>query len=217
MKTVRLLIADDHDIIREGLRTILAAMPWTICAEAGNGREAVALARQYRPDVVVMDFSMPDLNGVEAARQIRKELPRTEVLMLTMHDSEQLAREALAAGARGFLLKTDVKRHLIPAVQTLVEHKPYFAAHIYALLLENFLHPPPLVPGPSAGGERLTPREREVVQLVAEGQTSKAVAQRLNISVKTVDAHRVNILRKLGLHSVSELVRYAVRNQIIQP
>ena len=214
MKSARLLIADDHDIILEGLRAILAATPWTICAETGNGREAVALARQHRPDVAVVDFSMPDLNGVEVARQIRKALPRTEVLLLTMHDSEELAREALAAGARGFLLKTDVKRQLVPAIEALLAHKPYFVGKVSSLLLDNYLNPKTV-----RGRERmrLTPREREIVQLVAEGSPSKVVAAKLAISVKTVDAHRVNIQRKLGLHNVSELVRYAIRNHIIEP
>ncbi len=216
MKPVRLLIADDHDIIREGIRALLAVKPWTICAETGNGREAVALARQHRPDVVVLDFSMPGLNGVDATRQILKALPKTEILILTMHDSDQLARECMAAGAHGFLLKTDVKGQLVPALEALLEHRPYFTPRVSALLLDEFLHPQPPAARRARDRTQLTPREREIVQLVAEGLTSKAVAERLNISVKTVDAHRVNILRKLRLHSVSELVRYAIRNQIIQ-
>ena len=140
MKALRILIADDHDVVREGVRMLLQSQKhWRICDEAVNGREAVEKAKQHRPDVVVLDFSMPELNGVEAARQIRKALPRTEVLILTMHDSEQLAREALAAGARGLLVKTDVRRHLVAAVEALAEHKPFFASAVSSLLLDAFL------------------------------------------------------------------------------
>jgi DNA-binding NarL/FixJ family response regulator len=212
MKKLSILIADDHDIVREGLRRLLQAEPgWAICDEASTGREAVAKAKEHRPDVVVLDFSMPELNGIEATRQIRKALPQTEVLILTMHDSEQLAREILSAGAHGFVLKTHAKRQLIPAVAALAEHKPYFDSSVSALLLEAFLNP-------EAGlaTDRLTPREREIVQLIAEGRTSKEIAARLGVSVKTVEAHRSNLMNKLNLHSASELVRYAVRNRIIE-
>lgn len=219
MKALRILIADDHDIVREGLRRLLQSQPrWSICDEAANGREAVTKAKLLKPDVVVMDFSMPELNGLEATRQIRKALPRTEVLILTMHDSEPLAREILAAGARAFVLKTHAKAQLIPAVAALAEHKPYFDSKISALLLETFLDPSSRRAGASsATGDRLTPREREVVQLIAEGRTSKEVATRLNVSVKTVETHRTNIMNKLDLHSASQLVLYAVRHHIIQP
>ena len=217
MTPISILIADDHDIVREGLRMILQAQPdWTICDEATTGREAVHMAKLHRPDVVVLDFSMPELNGLEATRQIRKALPKTEVVILTMHDSEQLAREVLAAGARGFVLKTHAKRQLIPAVTALAEHKPYFDSRVSALLLDSFLNPGP-APAPSAPrANRITPREREIIQLIAEGMTSKEVAVRLGLSVKTVEAHRSNIMNKLGLHSASQLVLYAVRNRIVQ-
>lgn len=218
MKALRILIADDHDVVREGVRMLLQSQKhWRVCDEAVNGREAVDKARQHKPDVVVLDFSMPELNGVEATRQIRKALPRTEVLILTMHDSEQLAREALAAGARGLLLKTDVRRHLVAAVQALGEHKPFFASAVSSLLLDVFLDPEKRSEGAGSEYDRLTPREREVVQLVAEGRTSKEIADRLGLSAKTVDAHRANVMRKLHLHSVSELVLYAVRNKLVQP
>lgn len=218
MKNLRILIADDHDVVREGVRMLLQSQKhWRICDEAVNGREAVEKAKQHRPDVVVLDFSMPELNGVEATRQIRKALPQTEILILTMHDSEQLAREALAAGARGLLMKTDVRRHLAAAVQALAEHKPFFASGVSSLLLDTFLNPTKPSEGSDSRHDRLTPREREVVQLVAEGRTSKEIAGRLGLSAKTVDAHRANVLRKLHLHSVSELVLYAVRNNLVQP
>jgi DNA-binding NarL/FixJ family response regulator len=217
MKTVRILLADDHDVVREGLKTLLAARAdFRICGEAATGREAVAQARALKPHVVVLDFSMPELNGLEATRQIRKALPDTEVLILTMHDSETLAREVLAAGARGFLLKTHAKLQLVAAVDALAQHRPFFTGSLSALVLDAFLHPGQHPAKTGAPADRLTPREREVVQLIAEGRTSKDIALQLGLSVKTADAHRANVMRKLDLHSVSELVLYAVRNKIVQ-
>jgi DNA-binding NarL/FixJ family response regulator len=162
-----------------------------------------------------MDFSMPELNGLEATRQIRKELPQTEVLILTMHDSEELAREILGAGARGFVLKTHARNQLIPAVLALGEHKPFFDSQVSALLLDYFLSPDAHRAASPAVASRLTPREREIIQLVAEGRTSKEIASRLGLSPKTVEAHRANIMNKLNLHSASQLVLYAVRNRIV--
>lgn len=217
MKTVRILLADDHDVVREGLKTLLAARAdFQVCGEAATGREAVAQARALKPHMVVLDFSMPELNGLEATRQIRKALPDTEVLILTMHDSETLAREVLAAGARGFLLKTHAKLQLVAAVDALAQHRPFFTGNLSALVLDAFLHPGQHPAKTGAPADRLTPREREVVQLIAEGRTSKDIALQLGLSVKTADAHRANVMRKLDLHSVSELVLYAVRNKIVQ-
>jgi DNA-binding NarL/FixJ family response regulator len=217
MKTVRILLADDHDVVREGLKTLLATRAdFQVCGEAATGREAVARARALKPHVVVLDFSMPELNGLEATRQIRKALPDTEVLIMTMHDSNTLAREVLAAGARGFLLKTHARRHLVAAVDTLARHRPFFTGHLAALVLEAFLNPSRRPAKTGAPADRLTPREREVVQLVAEGWTSKDIAVELGLSVKTAHAHRANVMRKLDLHSVSELVLYAVRNKFVQ-
>jgi DNA-binding NarL/FixJ family response regulator len=190
---------------------------WEICDEAGNGREALEKALQHKPDVAIMDFSMPELNGLEATRKIRQALPDTEVLILTMHDSEQLAREVLAAGARGFLLKTDAKRHLIAAIEALAEHRPFFAPSVSAILLDSYLHPQGAADSRPVIGSRLTPREREILQLIAEAKTSKEIAGRLSLSVKTVEAHRTNIMNKLNLHSTSELVLYAIRNKIVHP
>ncbi len=215
--TIKVLIADDHDVVREGLKTLLAARKdFEVCGEAATGREAVALAKEHKPHVAVLDFSMPELNGLEATRQIRKALPETEVLILTMHDSETLAREVLAAGARGFLLKTHAKRHLVAAVDALAQHRPFFTGDVSALVLEAFLRPEKHPAKTGAPADRLTPREREVVQLIAEGRTSKDIARELGLSVKTADAHRANVMRKLDLHSVSELTLYAVRNRIVQ-
>lgn len=217
MKKLKILIADDHDIVREGLRLLLQSQnEWEVCDEAATGREAVEKAMRHRPDVVVMDFSMPELNGLEATRQIRQALPRTEVLVLTMHDSEQLAREILAAGARGFVLKTHAKRQLPLAVSALAEHKPYFDSKVADLLLDAFLHPQASESASTRSG-RLTPREREVIQLIAEGRSSKEIAGILDVRFKTVEAHRANIMNKLNLHSASQLVLYAVRNKIVQP
>lgn len=193
MKTVPILIADDHDVVREGLKMLLAARAgFRVCGEAATGREAVALALELEPRVVVLDFSMPELNGLEATRQIRKALPDTEVLILTMHDSETLAREVLAAGARGFVLKTQAKRRLVAAVDALSRHQPYFTGAISAPALEAFLHPDPDAAKPGLPADRLTPRERQIVQLIAEGRTSKDIARELGLSVKTADAHRAS-------------------------
>src|SRR5450756_68021 len=215
--TIKILIADDHDVVREGLKTMLATRAdFEVCGEAATGREAVEKARELNPHVVVLDFSMPELNGLEATRQIRKALPDTEVLILTMHDSETLAREVLAAGARGFLLKTHAKGQLVAAVDALAQHQPFFTGTVSALVLDAFLHPDQHPAKTRAPAARLTPREREIVQLIAEGRTSKDIALLLGLSVKTADAHRANIMRKLDLHSVSEVVLYAVRNKIVQ-
>ena len=218
IRDLRILIADDHDIVREGLRTLLQSQKgWSVCDEAATGREAVEMALRHRPGVAVLDFSMPELNGLDATIQIRKAVPETEVLIITMHDSEQLAQEVLRAGARGLLLKTDARRHLIPAVQALSEHKTFFADNVSSLLLDNFLDSPRHGENLTSARERLTPREREILQLVAAGKASKHIAKMLDIKTKTVEAHRANIMSKLDLHSVSELVRYAIRNKIVEP
>lgn len=213
---LRILLADDHDIVRRGLRDLLEQhMGWQVCAEAANGREAIELALQHRPHVAVIDLSMPELNGLEATRRIRQSLPDTEVLIFTMHESEELIREVLGAGARGYLLKSDAVRQLIPAVESLSQNKPYFAGRVSEVLLDGFLKGGPVtLEGPTA--ERLTSREREVVQLLAEGNSNKQIARLLDLSVKTVETHRTAAMRKLELNSLPDLVRYAIRMQIIQ-
>jgi DNA-binding NarL/FixJ family response regulator len=211
---LRILVADDHHVVRTGLRTLLETKTgWQVCAEAANGREAVEKAGELKPDVAVLDIGMPLLNGVEATRQIRKLSPKTEVLILTMHDSEMLIQEVLEAGARGYILKDDADRNLIAAVSALSRHKPYLSSRVSGVFSKSMQSL-----GDNSGSDRrrLTPREREIVQLLAEGKSNKEIAGLLSISVKTAETHRANIMLKLNMHSITELVRYAVRNRIIQ-
>ena len=219
MKTLRILIADDHDLMRRGLKALLESHPgWAICAEAHTGREAVAKAEEHKPDIVILDITMPELNGIEAARRILKVSPNTEILVLSVHYSDQLIRDILDAGVRGYIVKSDSDRDLIIAVEALANHKPFFTPRATELILSNFSNKGASVAETAvAVGDRLTSREREIVQLLSEGKSSKEVASVLSISVKTAETHRANIMRKLEIHSVSELVRYAVRNQIIEP
>ena len=207
---LRILIADDHDVVRQGLRHMLEAQPgWTVCGEATTGRDAVEMTNELTPDIVIIDYSMPDLNGLEATRQIKKALPSIEILIFTMHDSDELVRDILAAGARGFLLKSDAARHIVLAVESLGRHKPFFTSKVSETMLDTFLRSMDGVPVAGA----LTPREREILQLLAEGSSNKKVATRLSISIKTVETHRSTIMRKIGVNSISELVRYAIRNK----
>jgi DNA-binding NarL/FixJ family response regulator len=164
----------------------------------------------------VVDFSLPELNGLDATRQIRRDVPETEVLILTMHSSERLAHQALMAGARGFMLKSDAKRLLISAIEALTQHQAFLTPSVSVMVLERYLNPDPSAGASTDQVQSLTPREREVVQLIAEGRTTKEVAAILGVSEKTIEAHRSNILRKLQLHSVADLVRYAIRNHLIQ-
>lgn len=216
VKTLRILIADDHEVVRGGVRVLLEAQPgWEVCAEAANGRDAVAAAQRERPDIAVLDIGMPELNGLDAARQIRHALPQCEILIFTLHESEQVVREVLNVGARGYILKSDAGRDLVAAVDSLRRHKPFFAASVADIVLQGSPQG-----GSAPAGQlptRLTPRQREIVQLLAEGKSNKEVASRLGISVKTAETHRNNIMRALDFHSMSELVRYAIREKLIQP
>jgi len=217
MRPVQILLADDHEVVRKGLRALLEAQPgWKVIAEATDGREAVEKATDMHPDVAIVDIGMPSLNGLEATRQIVKKAPRTRVLVLTMHDANPLIQQVVKAGARGYVLKSDVASDLVSAVEALCRDQTFFTSKVSQVILDRYV-------GKSAGTEispdpesPLTPREREVVQLLAEGKSSKEVAAVLGISVKTAETHRINLMRKLDCHSVAEVVRYAVRNLIAE-
>jgi DNA-binding NarL/FixJ family response regulator len=209
---IRVLIADDHEVVRSGLRSFVEAQPnWHVVAEASEGPEAIVKAVETRPDVAVVDYSLPLVNGIEVARQIRARLPKTEVLIFTMHDNETLIQQLLKAGARGYLVKTDAKQHLLAAIEALASHKPYFTSKISEPFLESYFAKS------RPAGSPLSNRERGVVQLIAEGHTNKEMAEVLNLSAKTVETHRASIMRKLNLCSSAALVRYAIRNKIVEP
>jgi DNA-binding NarL/FixJ family response regulator len=190
---------------------------WKVCAEAHSGREAVSMAEELRPDIAIIDISMPDLNGIEAARKIKKLSPNTEMLILSMHHTDQLVREIIEIGAKGYIIKSDSDRSLVAAVEALAVHKPFFTSCATEIMLDSLrTRGTTIAEIPQTLKDRLTPREREIVQLLSEGKSSKEVAVTLGISVKTSETHRANIMRKLDIHSVSQLVRYAVRNQIVE-
>lgn len=220
---LRILIAEDHEVARQGIRALLEAHAgWEVCAEAKDGREAVELASSTNPELVLLDVGMPNLNGLEATRQILAASPNLPILILTMHDSDQVVREVLRAGARGFLLKSDAGRDLVAAVEALQLHRTFFTTRVSQMVLEGYLDRDTPESRQDHSDKReddtgavLTGREREVIQLLAEGKTSKEVAVALHLSVKTAETHRTNLMRKLGLHSVADLTRYAVRNGIV--
>ncbi|HEY2781741.1 MAG TPA: response regulator transcription factor [Steroidobacteraceae bacterium] len=213
MSTVRILIADDHQLFRRGVAAELMQVPgWIIAAEATNGRDAVALAAEHKPDIVVLDLTMPELNGLEAARQITSNDPSARILILTAHESEQLVREVLNAGARGYVLKSDAGRTLVTALQALLGGGSFFTSNVARMVLDGYLRSEPI-----ETAQTLSAREREIVQLLAEGNSNKDIARALNISVKTAETHRSNVMRKMGFESLAELVRYAIRNNIIEP
>jgi DNA-binding NarL/FixJ family response regulator len=216
--TVSILIADDHDVVRRGVKSLLQSHPgWEVCGEASDGREAVDLAKKLKPQIVILDASMPKLSGLDATRQILAALPRTEILIFTMHESEELVTAVLEAGARGFVLKTDQGRDLERAVTALTEHQTFFTSSIAEMVLGGFLERKRKPPTSKNKAGLLTAREREVIHLLADGKSNKEVATALGIATKTAEAHRINIMRKLNVHSIAEVVRYAVRNQLLPP
>ena len=218
MNRLRILIADDHDLMRRGIKTLLLSHAgWEVCGEANTGREAITKSEGLQPDIVILDIGMPDLNGLEAARRIRNASVNTEILILSVHCSDQLVREIVDAGVRGYIMKSDSDLDLIIAVETLANHKPFFTSQATGVILGRFNTGGPVKEIPNLIRERLTAREREIVQLIADGKSSKDVATSLGISVKTAETHRVNVMRKLEIHKVSDLVHYAVRNQIVEP
>lgn len=209
----RILIADDHEVVRAGLRSILETHSgWEVVAEAADGKEAIIKALETKPDVAVLDYSIPLVNGVEATRQIRKRNPKIEVLIFTMHDNEALVGDVLEAGARAYLLKSDARQHLISAIEALTMHKPFFSGQISEKLLETFLRTQK-----DRFGTILSARERIVVQLIAEGHSNKQISGILNLSVKTIESHRAAAMRKLNITSTAGIVRYAIRNKLVEP
>jgi DNA-binding NarL/FixJ family response regulator len=215
MKSIRILIADDHELFRRGVAAELTQVPgWVVAAEATNGRDAVALAASLKPDIVVLDLTMPELNGLEAARQIVLADSSARILILTAHESEQLVREVLSAGAQGYVLKSDAGRTLVTALQALLEGGSFFTSNVARIVLDGYLRSESPEAEPT---QTLSAREREIVQLLAEGNSNKDIARALHISVKTAETHRSNVMRKMGFDSLAELVRYAIRNNIIEP
>ncbi len=215
MKPIRILLADDHNLLRDGLRLLLERQPdFAVVAEACDGREAVRLAEENRPDVAVMDIAMPVLNGIEASKQIVAACPHTGVIMLSMHHDESYVIRALNAGARGYLLKDSLKADLIAAVKSVSQGHSYFSLKIRLLLQEDYFRQM-ADKQKSDSLELLTARENEILQLAAEGRSNKEIANLLNLSSHTVETHRAHILQKLNLHSVPELILYAVRKGII--
>lgn len=217
MKKLKLIIADDHSMIRQGVRSVIETQPgWELCGEADNGRSAIQLARDFAPDIAVLDITMPGLNGVDAIRILKTESPKTKVLILSMHDSEALADEVLQAGGYGYLLKSDAAELLPKAIEALACGRHFLTSKLAHSPGETRLKPDAVAPKTGPVRSRLTPREREIVQLLAEGRSNKQVADALGISPATVETHRKNILGKLHLHSTADLVRYAIRNNLIQ-
>ena len=214
MSLLRILTADSHDVLRRGLRSLLTSHPgWIVCGEAKNGLEAVRLTMELKPDVVILCVEMTGLNGIEATRQIKRLQPGTEVLVYTAHDEEHIVFDAVKAGANAHVLKTDSESTLVEAISRLANHVPYFSSKAAQTLVGRLAKERQ----ESTTTHALTDREREIVQLLSDSESNKQIAVRLQISVKTVEAHRAAIMRKLGFTSVTELVRYAIRNQLIEP
>lgn len=216
MNPLRILIADDHEVVRDGLRAIIEHEPgWEVCGTAVTGREAVDRAKELKPDIAVLDMTMPELSGLEAVRQIKRALPQTELLVFSAHRSEEVVAQVFDAGAKSYICKVDAGRHLVAAIRSLAEHKPFFTPEVSQILFAKFLT--------ADGGrknataeQKLTAREREIVRLLADGRSNKETAGLLGISVRTSETHRASLMRKLGLDSLASLVRYAVRNHIIE-
>jgi DNA-binding NarL/FixJ family response regulator len=211
-QTLRILVADDHPMVRQGLRSLLEARPgWVVCGEAVTGREAIEKAQQLQPDIIVLDIHMPETDGLQAARVIRAANPRSEILILTVDDSDEMVRSASEAGAHGIVMKSDAADDLILGVAALARHEPFYTSRASGRVMRNTLRPLGTAPA------ELTNREREIVVRVAKGQSHKQIAAALHISPKTVESHRRNIMRKLGLKSTATLVRYAIHHGLVRP
>ena len=216
MKKLRILVADDHELVRRGARAVLHSRPgWRVVGEATDGREAVEKTIELKPDVAIVDISMPELDGVEVARQIQKTVPDTKVLVLTMHESDQMVQRALDAGALGYVLKSDLTENLVKAVKAVSEGKRFLTPQVSEIVLEGFLKTKGQHQQGEGAGARTTPRELEIIRLLAEGKSNKEIASALGIAVSTVETHRAKIMSKLGLHSLAELIHHAIREGIV--
>jgi two-component system response regulator NreC len=215
MYPLRILIADDHEVVRDGMRALIEHEPgWEVCGTAMTGQEAVDTAKKLKPEVVVLDMTMPELDGLDVLREIKRALPNTEVVIFSAHHSEEVIEQLFDAGAKSYIQKTDASRHLVAAIRSLAEHKPFFTPEISQVLFAKFLS---VNPWKKRGAQKhtLTDRERDVVRLLALGSSNKEVAKTLGVSVRTAETHRGVLMRKLGLDSLAALVRYAIRNNII--
>ena len=214
-KIVRILVADDHYVVRAGVRLILSAEPnWEVCGDAKTGREAIELAERCTPDVVVLDYHMPDLDGLTAARELKKRVPSAELVIFSGERSEQVVIDLFEAGVKSFIQKTDIAGSLVAAIRAAAEHRPFFTPEISEIMFARLIRKPHV--SSSAGCSSLTARERETVHLLADGKSNKEVAAALGVSVRTAESHRAALLRKLGVSSIAEMVRYAVRNGLIE-
>jgi DNA-binding NarL/FixJ family response regulator len=215
---VRILLADDHEVVRKGLRALLPTenSDWKICGEAVNGDDAVKKARRLKPDLIIMDITMPEMDGLEATREILKEQPEMEVIILTVHDSQQMLARVLASGARGCVLKSDVARDLVNAIKTVSQHKPFLSSGVSEVVLKDYHLRGTGQPSEEVRAKyRLTPREQDLLTAIARGKSTKEAAASLGISTKTAETHRINLMRKLDVHSTGELVSYAFRNKLV--
>ena len=217
MVPLRILVADDHELMLAGVCGLIERQSgWEVCGVATTGREAIEQALALEPDIVVMDMSMPELNGLDAAIQIKRHLPQTEILILSAHETEDLIREVFAAGIKSFIFKSQAEHFLVEAIQSLSEHKPFFINKVSEALFVEMLTRSESKPDAAQTSQGLTARERQIVQLLAEGSSNREIADTLGISIRTAEVHRANVLRKLGLSSVAEVVRYAIRNKMIE-
>jgi DNA-binding NarL/FixJ family response regulator len=217
-KKLHILVADDHELVRRGIRGVLRTRRgWTVVGEAVNGREAVEKANKLKPDVAIVDISMPDLDGLQATRQIREAAPDTEVVVLSMHESDQMVRRVLDAGALGYVLKSDLATHLVRAVKDVSAGKLFLTPRVSDIVLKGFLETGKHPDATEHTQVRPTPREVEIIRLLAQGNPNKKIAGELGITVRTVETHRAKIMSKLGLHSLAELIHYAIRNKVIPP